>query len=30
MAQDMAEWRSLMNEVVAGSRAANKGKKAKK
>jgi hypothetical protein len=30
MAQDMADWRALMNEVVAGNRAAQKAKKAKK
>ena len=30
MEKDMAAWRSLMNEVVAGSRAAQKAKKGKK
>ena len=30
MDKDMAAWRSLMNEVVANARAAQKGKKAKK
>lgn len=30
MAKDMADWRALMNEVVAGNRAAQKAKKGKK